>query len=312
MAKFIVTGGAGFIGSNIVGELVKRGHRVKVIDNLSTGHRSNLQDVVSKIQFVKGDIRNLALLEKEFLGFDYILHQAALRSVTKSLLKPKDYNNVNINGTLAVLQAAVKNKVKRLVFASSSSIYGEIDKFPAKETFLPQLIAPYPLSKLAGEYYCRIFSKHYKIGTVCLRYFNVFGPKQSAKDEYALVIPKFITFFLHGEKPTVYGDGRQSRDFTYIDNVVEANISAATKGKIAHEIFNVASGKDYTILELIKELNNILGVNIKPTFLPKRPGDAPRTLADISKISKQLNFKPKINFIEGLKRTVEWSINEKK
>jgi nucleoside-diphosphate-sugar epimerase len=220
--------------------------------------------------------------------------------------KPHEFNAVNIDGTLNMLEAARDNKVKRFVFASSSSVYGDTDKFPEKEDAYPLLISPYALSKLAGEYYCRIFSEHFGVETICLRYFNVFGPRQALDDEYAVVIPKFIHCILHDKQPPIFGTGKQSRDFTYIDNVVQANILAATTPGIKHEVFNVANGKDNTVLRLVDILNKIIGKNLRPVFLPPRPGDVFRTYADISKIKKMLKFEPKINFEEGLKRTIEY------
>ena len=326
--RFLITGGAGFIGSNIAERLIKDGHYVRVLDNFSSGKMENLSfanELRAKsdhresraacgessrtksrgYELIKGDIRDKATCDKACEAIDYVLHQAALRSVPKSMKDPESYNDVNINGTLLMLQAASKNKVKRFVYASSSSIYGDVDEFPAKEDFLPKLISPYALSKLAGEYYCRIFSEFFNVETACLRYFNVFGPRQALDDEYAVVIPKFIHCILHDEQPPIFGTGKQSRDFTYIDNVVEANILAATTPGIKHEVFNVANGKDNTVLELAALLNKIIGKNIQPKFLPLRPGDVFRTCADISKIKKILNFKPKVDFEEGLRRTVE-------
>jgi len=308
--RYLVTGGAGFIGSHIVERLLKDVHFVRVLDNFSTGKEENLsftkQLTTKSYELIKGDIRDPSTCQKACQGIDFILHQAALRSVPKSMQDPQSYNEVNINGTLFMLQAAAKNKVKRFVLASSSSVYGDTDKFPEREDAYPLLISPYALSKLAGEYYCRIFSEHYGLETVCLRYFNVFGPRQALDDEYAVVIPKFIHCILHDQQPPIFGTGKQSRDFTYIDNVVEANILAATTKGIKHAVFNVANGKDNTVLQLVDSLNKILGKNIKPAFLPVRPGDVFRTLADISRIKKILKFEPKVNFEEGLKRTVEW------
>ncbi|MDP2923080.1 MAG: SDR family oxidoreductase [Candidatus Omnitrophota bacterium] len=335
--RYLVTGGAGFIGSHIVERLLKEGHFVRVLDNFSSGKEENLDFTKhltpNTYDLIKGDIRDKATCNKACESIDYVLHQAALRSVPKSMNDPQSYNDVNINGTVFMLQAAAKNKVKRFVFASSSSVYGDIDTFPEKEDFLPQPISPYALTKLAGEHYCHIFSEHFNLETMCLRYFNVFGPRQALDDEYAVVVPKFIHCILHDEQPPIFGTGKQSRDFTYIDNVVEANILAATQGlegsappagggtpglpigrgasvsvpkKAAHIVFNVANGKDNTVLELVYALNKIIGKNIKPTFLPVRPGDVFRTLADISKIKSKLGFKPKVDFEEGLKRTVTW------
>ena len=308
--RFLVTGGAGFIGSHIVERLLKEGHFVRVLDNFSSGKEENLNftyDLPPTIyHLIKGDIRDYQTCLQACSGIDYVLHQAALRSVPKSMTMPHEYNAVNIDGTVNILQAALKSKVKRVVIASSSSIYGDTDKFPEREDFLPQLISPYALTKLAGEHYCRIFSEHFNVETVCLRYFNVFGPRQALDDEYAVVIPKFIHCILNDEQPPIFGNGKQSRDFTYVDNVVEANILAATKPGIKCEIFNVANGHDNTVLELVDTLNKIIGKNIKPKFLPVRAGDVFRTAADISKIKSMLGFKPEVNFEEGLRETVEW------
>src|SRR3989344_3846853 len=253
MNKFLVTAGAGFIGSNIAEALIKQGHSVRVLDNFFSGKEENLEFAKGlgrdKFELIRGDIRDKETCDKACKGIDYISHQAALRSVPKSMTDPESYNNVNINGTLFLLQAAAKNKVKRMVIASSSSVYGDTDKFPETETDLPLLISPYALSKLTTEYYCRIFSEFFGIETVCLRYFNVFGPKQALDDEYAVVIPKFIHCIMNDEPPPIFGTGKQSRDFTYIDNVVSANILAATTPGIKHEIFTVANGKDNTVLE---------------------------------------------------------------
>ena len=310
MSRFLVTGGAGFIGSNITERLLKDGHYVRVLDNFSSGKEINLcftKTLTSKVfELIKGDIRDKAICDKATTDIDYVLHQAALRSVPKSMKDPESYNDVNINGTLFMLQAASKNKVKRFVFASSSSVYGDVDKFPEREDFLPALISPYALSKLANEYYAKIFAEFFGVPSVALRYFNVFGPKQALDDEYAVVIPKFITCILNDEQPPIFGTGKQSRDFTYIDNVVQANVLAATTPDIKFEVFNVAAGSDNTVLELVSLLNKIIGKDIKPTHLPIRPGDVFRTCADISKIRKILKFDPTVNFEEGLRRTVDY------
>lgn len=309
--KFLVTGGAGFIGSHIVERLLNEGCFVRVLDNFSSGKRENLSFAreLPDFELVEGDIRDKGTCRRACLGVDYVLHQAALRSVPKSMRDPESYNEVNIGGSLNMLEASRDNKVRRFVFASSSSVYGDTDKFPERETDYPLLISPYALSKLAGEYYCRIFSQHFGLETACLRYFNVFGPRQALDDEYAVVIPKFIHCILHDEEPPIFGSGKQSRDFTYIDNVVEANILAARKGPKGHEVFNVANGRDNTVLQLVDFLNRILGKEIKPRFFPVRPGDVFRTLGDISNIKKKLGYKPKIDFIKGLELTVEYFKN---
>lgn len=306
MARYMVTGGAGFIGSAIVAELIREGHDVSVLDNFCSGKKDNLASVISKINLIEGDIRDIELLKKVTKGMDYILHQAALRSVPKSIDDPQVYNDVNITGTLNLLMAACENKAKRFVFASSSSIYGDTTKFPQKEDDLPKLISPYALTKLAGEYWCRVFSKSYGLKTVSLRYFNVFGPKQSLDDEYAVVIPKFIVCILNGEQPPIYGDGLQSRDFTYVDNVVRANLLAARTKGVSGMVFNVACGCDIKVIDLVKTINRILGKNIKPKYIPPRPGDVRRTLADIKLLKKYLGFKVGVDFQEGIKKTIQW------
>ena len=304
--RFLVTGGAGFIGSHIVDALVKDGDKVCVLDDLSSGKRENLEGVIDKIEFIEGDIRDKGIVSKAMNGVDYCLHQAALRSVPKSLGNPKLYNDVNINGTLNILTAAKEAKVKRVTFASSSSIYGETDRLPEKEDFLPLLISPYALTKLAGEYYCRIFSEIYGVETASLRYFNVFGPRQSLENEYAVVIPKFITCMLRDEEPPVHGDGKQTRDFTYVENVVQANIKAATTKGVKWEVLNIACGKAYSVLDIVKYVNNILKKDIKPKLGPIRPGDVKHTLAEITKAKKLIKFDPKVGFEQGLKKAVEY------
>jgi nucleoside-diphosphate-sugar epimerase len=321
--RYLVTGGAGFIGSHITERLLKDGHFVRVLDNFSSGKEENLAFTnnlsPNTYNLIKGDIRDKSTCLSACKDIDYVLHQAALRSVPKSMDDPQSYNEVNINGTLFMLQAAQKNKVKRFVFASSSSIYGDTDKFPEKESDNPEPISPYALSKLTGEHYCHIFSKFFGLETVCLRYFNVFGPRQSLDDEYAVVIPKFIHSIMHDEQPPIFGTGKQSRDFTFIDNVVEANLLAATKPfscgpstvdrrLVKHAVFNVANGKDNTVLQLVEALNRIFGKKVKPKFLPLRAGDVFKTLADISKIKQVLGWQPKIGFEAGLKKTVEWTL----
>jgi nucleoside-diphosphate-sugar epimerase len=308
MNKYLITGGAGFIGSSIAEYLIGQGHFVRVLDNFYSGKEENLGFAKGlgkdKFELIRGDITNSADCDRACQGMDYVLHQAALRSVPKSLDDPFSYNKVNIDGVLHMLQAASKHKIKRFVFASSSSIYGDTDQFPEKEDNLPLLISPYALSKLAGEYYCRIFSEFFGVETICLRYFNVFGPKQALDDEYAVVVPKFIHCVLSDEPPPIFGTGKQSRDFTYIENVILANILAATTPGIKHEVFNVANGRDNSVLELLDVINRIVGKNIRPKLLPVRAGDVFRTCADISKIQKALKYQPLVSFEEGLRRTI--------
>ncbi len=310
MSKFLITGGAGFIGSNIAEKLINEGHSVRILDNFSSGYEENLDFAkgLDKNQFelIRGDIANELDCDRACEGVDYVLHQAGLKSVPKSLKDPKSYNDVNINGMLSLLQSSSKYKVKRFVFASSSSVYGNTDKFPQKEEHLPLLISPYALSKLAGEYYCRIFAEHFGVETVALRYFNVFGPKQALDDEYSAVIPKFVYAILNDQAPTVFGDGLQSRDFTYIDNVVSANIIAATTPGLKHEVFNAAVGHEYTVLDIVAGINKALGKNVKPQFLPKRAGDIYRSNSDITKITSMTSYKPLVTFNDGLERTVDY------
>ncbi|MFA5275819.1 MAG: SDR family oxidoreductase [Candidatus Omnitrophota bacterium] len=306
MSQFLVTGGAGFIGSHIVQRLVRDNHKVKVLDNFSSVKMSNLEGIINKIELIKGDICSFDNCDKAASGVDFVLHQAALRSVPKSMADPAIYNEVNISGTLNMLEACRKNGVKRFVFASSSSVYGEVKKFPEKESFSPHPISPYALTKLTGEYYCNIFALYYGVETVSLRYFNVFGPRQALDDEYAVVIPKFIHCMLHDKPVPVYGNGRQSRDFTFVDNVVNANILAASAKALGGKVFNIASGKNYTILDLIRFLNKILKKNIAPEFFDERKGDVFKTLADISNAKRYLGFSPQVNFVKGLEKTVEY------
>jgi len=306
MSRYLVTGGAGFIGSHIVEELVKQKHYVRVLDNFSSGKMSNLKGVEKKIDLIRGDICSSAACLKAARGMDYVLHQAALRSVPKSMEHPHSYNRVNIDGTLNMLEAAKKNRIKRFVFASSSSVYGQVNTFPEKESFTPEPISPYALSKMAGEYYCRIFSLHFGLPTVALRYFNVFGPRQALDDEYAVVIPKFINSIMKNKRPPIFGNGRQSRDFTFVKNVVQANLLAARAANLSHGVFNVAGGRDTTVLDLVKILNKILGKDVAPLLLARRPGDVFRTLADISSAARVIKFKPVVDFIDGLKITVEY------
>ncbi|MFH1791053.1 MAG: SDR family oxidoreductase [Candidatus Omnitrophota bacterium] len=304
--KFLVTGGAGFIGSNIVDRLVSDGHDVTVLDNLCTGSPDNLKNVRDKIKFIKGDIRSDADLESALDGAEYVLHQAALRSVPKSMTDPFGYNDVNVTGTLRLLMKCRQRGVKRLVFASSSSVYGERDDFPERESDMTNPISPYATTKLLGEYYCRLFSNSFGLETVSLRYFNVFGPRQSLDNEYAVVIPKFITCMLKDEPPPIHGDGLQERDFSYIDNVVEANIKAADAAGVSGTVINVACGSANSVLSIVDTVNRALGKNIKPVLGPKRPGDVRKTLADVTILKTKLGLRDFVHFEEGIKKTIAW------
>lgn len=305
-SSVIVTGGAGFIGSHLTRRLVNEGCQVTVIDNLCEGKLENIKDVLSKIKFYQKDILDYQFLKKAFRGIDFVFHQAALRSVLRSVKNPFDTNRVNIEGTLNVLLAARENRIKRVIFASSSSVYGEQKAKVLKETLCPNPLSPYALSKLAGELYMKQFFTLYGLETISLRYFNVFGPFQDPTSEYAAVIPIFITQMLKNQSPTIHWDGNQSRDFTYIKNVVEANILAMKAKKTCGQIVNICEGKTVSINQLFKTLNQILDKNIKSKTGPKRPGDIRRTLGDISLAKKLLKYKVKVSFEKGLEKTVEW------
>ena len=306
MATYLITGGAGFIGSNIVAELVRRGERVRVLDNFATGRRENIAPYLSQVELIEGDLRHPETVREAVGGVDYVLHQGALPSVQRSIEDPLATNEVNAQGTLSLLIAARDAGVKRVVYASSSSIYGDSPTLPKAETMKPAPKSPYAASKLAGEHYCQVFHQVYGLETVCLRYFNVFGPNQDPTSEYSAVIPKFITAMLVGERPVIYGDGLQSRDFTFVVNVVEANLLAVDAEDAAGKVFNVACGKRYNLLELVEALNRILDTRLTPMHAPPRPGDVRHSQADVSKARSILGYRVEVAFEEGLKRAVEW------
>lgn len=309
MPTYLVTGGAGFIGSNIVEELVRRKEKVRVVDSLITGNIENLKPFSGKITFIKADIRNRKALRKAFKGVDYVIHQAALRSVPRSVDDPFTTNDINVNGTLSVLFEAKAAGVKRVVYASSSSAYGDAKQFPQKETHLPVPISPYGVSKLAAENYCVTFAKTFGLETVSLRYFNVFGPRQNPESKYSAVIPAFLFTMMKGKRPIVEWDGKQSRDFTYVGNVVQANLNACTAPGISGEVFNVACGSTVSVIAIVNGLNKLLGTYIKPVYAPKRRGDVRKTYADVSKMKRMLRIKKITTFDEGLKNTVDWFRN---
>jgi len=304
--RFLVTGGAGFIGSNIVKKLVEKGYSVKVLDNFATGQRSNLEPFLKDIELIEGDIRDFWTVAKATKGIDYILHQAALPSVPRSIDNPLTTTEVNINGTLNLLEAARFNEVQRIVYASSSSVYGDSPVMPKEENMKPMPKSPYAITKLAGEEYCMNFYQLYGLETVALRYFNVFGPRQNPFSQYSAVIPKFINMLKSNQKPTIWGDGETSRDFTYIDNVVDANILACEKKAAAGNVINIACNNAYTLNDLVDKLNKIIGTNISPMHGPDKIGDVKHSLADVSKAREILSYEPEIDFDEGLKKTVEW------
>ncbi len=307
MSKYLVTGGAGFIGSNIVDELVRRGHQVRVLDNFSTGKKENLQNSLSKIEVIEGDLRSKADIDAAVKDRDYVLHVAALRAVLRSVDNPLETNDVNVAGTLNLLLASRDAKVKRVVFTSSSSVYGDTEVFPLNEKHTPNPLSPYAASKIMGEYYSKIFARIYGLETVCLRYFNVFGPRQNPESAYSAVIPIFIDCILKKKSPEIHWDGKQSRDFSYVDNVVLGNILAAETSGISGEVFNIACHEEYSVLDIFENLKEILKVkDVEPVFKPKRAGDVRRTFADISKAEKLLGFKVQTRFRPGLEKTVQW------
>src|SRR5580704_10179233 len=308
MAKYLVTGAAGFIGSSLVRALLERGDEVRGIDNFATGRHENLTEMLSRIDFREADILDLDAMHKACAGVDYVLHQAAIPSVPKSVLDPVGSNRANVDGTINVLVAARDAKVKRVVYAASSSAYGDTPTLPKHEAMRPDPISPYAVAKLAGEHYLVSFYRCYQLETVALRYFNVFGPRQDPSSPYSGVLAKFITVMLRGEQPTIYGDGEQSRDFIYIDNVVEGNLLAckAPAAQAAGQVFNVATGRRVTLNETFTLLQGLTSYKGQPNYGPERGGDIKHSLADISKAEAALGYKPKVDFEEGLRRTVEW------
>lgn len=303
--KYLVTGGAGFIGSNIAEKLLQLGHTVRILDDFSTGRKENLATFASKIELIKGDIRDAATVNRAVKGMDYVLHQAALPSVPRSVADPVSSNAVNVDGTLNILEACRQLGIKKFVMASSSSVYGESEELPKHEGMIPSPLSPYAVSKLTNEYYCRVFWQLYKLPTVCLRYFNVFGPRQDPKSEYAAVVPRFITRLQAKQQPIVYGDGEQSRDFTYVDNAVQANLLAVETDAMSGGFFNCACGSQYTLNQLLDKLRAIIGVDIKAQYDPPRQGDIRHSFATIDKL-KKFGYNPTVGFEDGLKKTVEF------
>jgi UDP-glucose 4-epimerase len=306
MAKYLVTGGAGFIGSNIVMKLLSLGQNVRVLDNFATGRRENLLPIVDKIQVIEGDLRSYHIVREAVEGVDFVLHQGALPSVPRSIKDPITTNEVNVSGTLNVLNACRETQVKRVVFASSSSVYGDSDVLPKKESLLPDPISPYATSKLAAEKYCQVFYHSYRLETVCLRYFNVFGPRQDPTSQYSAVIPRFITTAAAGRTLKIYGDGEQSRDFTYVDNVVTANLLACESQGIGGAAVNIGCQERISLNEIVEYLKEILHKDIQVQYVPARVGDVKHSFADISLASKLLGYVPSIYFLDGLRKTAEW------
>lgn len=306
MSKYLVTGGAGFIGSHISEELAKRDHLVRIIDNFLTGKRENIAAFLDKIELIEGDIRDFDTCKQALGDMDYVLHQAALPSVPRSVEDPILTSEINIEGTLNLLIASRDAGIKKFVFASSTSVYGDDPRLPKEEGMEGTPLSPYAVSKVTGENYCQVFSQIYGLSTACLRYFNVFGPRQDPSSQYAAVVPHFITRMLRGESPTIYGDGEQSRDFTYVSNVVDANILAAEAEGVSGEIFNIACGEKASVNSLAEKISEFLGKDIRPVYDEPRPGDIRHSLADISKAGKMLEYEPRVTLGEGLERTVRW------
>jgi len=306
VSVYLVTGGAGFIGSNIVEELVKRSHEVRVADNFITGKRENIESLLGSIEFLEEDLRDYETCQRAVSGVDFVLHQAALPSVPRSLEDPILVNDINVNGTLNLLLASKEAKVRRFVFASSSSVYGDDPILPKIEGTQGNPLSPYALTKLVGEKYCKVFSVVYDLPTVSLRYFNIFGPNQDPTSQYAAVIPSFISKMLAGKKPTIFGDGEQSRDFTFVGNVIEANILATEAENVSGEAFNVGCGEKTTVNSLAARINEILNTKINPEYDKPRPGDIRHSFADITKARERLKFEPLVDFRKGLEKTIQW------
>lgn len=306
MERFLITGGAGFIGSNICRELVKQGAFVRVVDNLLTGKKSNLAGVIDSIEFIEADMGDEQVARAAMKDIDIVLHQGALPSVPRSVEDPAATHRHCVDATFTLLLAARDAKIKRFVYAASSSAYGDSPSLPKVETMTPNPLSPYAAAKLFGEYYCSVFARVFGLETICLRYFNVFGPYQNPKSQYAAAIPAFVTHILRDQPPTIYGDGEQSRDFTYIDNVVHANLLAARAPKTSGQAINIACGQRVTLNEVIGLINQHLGRNVKPIYTDPRPGDVKHSLADISKARELIGYEPVISFADGLAKAIKW------
>ncbi|MCA9213544.1 MAG: SDR family oxidoreductase [Planctomycetales bacterium] len=304
MATYLVTGGAGFIGSHIAESLVKRGDAVRVLDNFSTGFEANVESM--DVEVFRGDVTDAQLVAQAVEGVDCVFHQAALASVPRSVTAPLDTNHACVTGTLTVLDQARRAGVRRVVYAASSSAYGDQPYSSKRENDLPAPLSPYAVAKLAGEHYCQAFYHTYGLETVAIRYFNVFGPRQDPASPYSAVIPLFITALLSGKQPVVYGDGSQTRDFTFVENVVHGNLLAADAKDAPGHTINVANGRTTSLLRLIELLNEYLGTSVEPMFEPSRVGDVKDSLADITKAQKILRYEPPVSFEDGLKRSIEY------
>lgn len=302
---YLVTGGGGFIGSHLARGLVQRGERVRILENGANGTPARVADIAAEIEWIDGDLRDLATVQRACAGVEVVLHQGAMASVPRSIAEPAMTHAVNVTGTLNVLVAAKEAGARRVVFASSSSVYGDTPVLPKVETMTPNPMSPYAAQKLAAEWYCRVWQRIYGLDTVVLRYFNIFGPAQDPRSEYAAVLPRFITSALARQRPTIYGDGEQSRDFTYIDNVVQANLLAATASAAPGKVMNIGTNARITLNQVIAELARITGQTIDPIYQAARPGDVRDSLADITEAHRVIGYTPAVAFAEGLARTVQ-------
>lgn len=309
MSNFLVTGGAGFIGSNLCEKLLAEGHGVRVLDNLATGKEENLEDFTGLIEFERGDIRDAEAVRKSTRGMDYVIHLAALGSVPRSVADPVTTHEVNLTGTLNVLCAARDAGVKRVVCASSSSVYGDTPVLPKKEDMFPTPMSPYAVSKLSGEYYCKVFHKVYGLETVALRYFNVYGKRQDPHSQYAAVIPRFVTALIAGSSPTIYGDGGQTRDFTFVEDCNQANYKACFAEGCAGGAYNIGAGKRISIKQLYDNISKELGSDREPVYEPARKGDVRDSLADISSARQLIGYDPAYTIDTGLNKTVQWYVD---
>ena len=309
MALYLVTGGAGFIGSNIVERLVASGEQVRVIDDLSSGRLENLEHVKDEIEFIEGTICDAEATLDAVRGADYVLHLAARPSVMESINQPELGHRANIDGTFNVMMAAREAGVKRLVFSSSAAVYGNSAALPSREDFRPGPLSGYAVAKVTGEYYAKVFAGLYGLPTVVLRYFNVFGQRQNPDSQYSSVIPKFISLMLQGERPTIFGDGEQSRDFVHVENIYRANMLACRADGVEGGLFNVAAGQPSSVNDLAMTINRLLGTNIEPEYAPERPGEVKHSAADISRARELLGFEPAVRFEEGLAETIKWYRN---
>lgn len=308
MSTYLITGVAGFIGSALARAILAQGDGVRGIDNLSTGKRNNLAEILDRIDFREADLLDLEALQSACQGVDFVLHEAAIPSVPRSVADPLESNRANVDATVNVLVAARSAKVKRVIYAASSSAYGETPTLPKREDMFPAPISPYAVAKLASEYYMASFFRCYGLETVALRYFNIFGPRQDPTSPYSGVLAKFITQMLKGEQPTIFGDGKQSRDFTYVDNVVHANLLAckAPANGVAGNVFNVATGSRIDLNEMFRAVKKVVGYPGEVNYGPERAGDVKHSLADLSRAEKYLGYRPQVNFEEGLRRTIDW------